>query len=209
MQIRQRINAIREMPDALSWKREIAYSACVLLLGLVLGVVAKATDSVSIVGQIGTYLGVWVFVATMVAAFSKSPFLAALNTLLLFLAMLAAYYAYGQIVLGFFPRSYFLGWLSIALLSPVGGFVVWFSRGKGWPAIVSSALPVALLIAEGYPAYQTDLIYREPFVFDLCCAVALLIILPKTWKRKGLTLIISITLAVILASFHVLSFLPW
>jgi hypothetical protein len=74
------------MPDALSCKREIAHSACVLLLGLVLGFVAKATDGISVIGDIGTYAGVWIFVATMVAAFSKSPFLAALNTLLLFLA---------------------------------------------------------------------------------------------------------------------------
>jgi hypothetical protein len=194
------------MPDVLSCKREITHSACVLLLGLILGFVAKAADGISIIGDIGTYLGVWVFVATMVAAFSKSHFLAALNTLLLFLALLAAYYAYGQIALGFFPRSYFAGWLFIALLSPVGGVVVWFSRGKGRLAIISAALPIALLITEGYPAYYT---YQAPLVFDLCCAVALLIMLPKTWKQKGMTFIISIALAVIMILFRVLSFLPW
>jgi hypothetical protein len=99
-----------------------------------------------------------------------------------------------------------LGWLFVALLSPVGGVVVWFSRGKGWLAIISAALPAALLLTEGYPAYYT---YQVPLIFDLCCALALLIILPKTWKQKGFTLIISMALAVMMASFHVLSFLPW
>jgi hypothetical protein len=200
------MNAVRVMPDTFSWKCEIAHSAGVLLLGLVLGFAAKVADSISIIGDIGTYLGAWVFVAALVAAFSKSPFLAALNTLLLFLALLAAYYTYGRIVLGFFPRAYFLGWLFIALLSPVGGVVVWFSRGKGWLAIISAAFPVALLITEGYPAYYT---YQAPLVFELCCAVALLIILTKTWRQKGIAFIISMALAVIMISFRVLSFLPW
>ena len=57
-----------------------------------MGFIAKATDSVSMIGDIGTELGVWVFTATLLAAFSRYPLSAALNTLLFFLAMLCAYY---------------------------------------------------------------------------------------------------------------------
>ena len=95
-------------------------------MGLALGLIAKAADSVSVVGDIGTYLGVWVFAATLIAAFSSLPLLAALNAMVFFLALLTSYFLYGSLALGFFPRAYFLGWLVIALLSPIGGFVVWF-----------------------------------------------------------------------------------
>lgn len=194
------------MPDSLSLKREFVCSSCALLLGLVLGIAAKATDSVSAIGEIGTNLGVWVFVATMVAAFSKTPFLAAINTLLFFLALLTAYYIYGQFVLGFFPRAYLLGWLFIAVLSPACGIIAWFSRGKGWLAIISAALPVALLIAEGYPAYYT---FQIPLILDLCCAVVLLVVLRKTWRDRGIALAISCVVAFLFQHFYILNLLPW
>ncbi|MDR2888302.1 MAG: hypothetical protein LBV33_00475 [Lachnospiraceae bacterium] len=206
MPIKPMINAVRLMPDHLSLKREFICSIYALLLGLIVGVVAKATDSISIIGEIGTLLGVWIFIATLIAAFSKSPFLAALNTLLFFLAVLAAYYSYTQLVFGFFPRSYFFGWFIIALLSPAGGSVVWFSRGKGWFAMTSAALPIALLLAEGYPAYYT---YQIAHVFDLCCAAVLLIVLPKIWKQRMVVLMLSIVLTVIISRLNIYSLFPW
>jgi hypothetical protein len=108
--------------------------------------------------------------------------------------------------LGFFPRAYFLGWLVISLLSAIGGFVLWFSRGNKWPAIISAALPVAALIAEGYPAYYT---YKIPLILDLVFAVILLVILQKTLKQKLFTLITSCVFAFAIDKLYLFSFLPW
>jgi hypothetical protein len=182
------------------------FSLCTLLLGFVCGIVAKATDSVSIIGDIGTNLGVWVFVATMVAYFSKTRLLAAMNTFLFFIALLAAYYLYAQIAFGFFSHAYFLGWLIVAMVSPIGGLVVWFSRGEGWLAVLCASLPIALLIAEGYPAYYT---VQIPLIFDLCCAVILLLVLQKTWRNRGMTFVFSCALAFLIDRFYVLSYLPF
>ncbi|MCL1964801.1 MAG: DUF6518 family protein [Firmicutes bacterium] len=206
MSIKEKFGIIREYPEKVNAKREALFVLLVILIGLILGFIAKATDSVSVMGEIGTYLGVWIFAATLIAAFSRSPLLSALHTLIFFLAMLISYYAYGSLALGFFPRAYFLGWLIIALLSPIGGFVVWFSRGKGRIAIICASIPIAMLIAEGHPAYYT---YKIPLILDLIFALILIMILPKTWKQRGFVTLVAAALSLVLVKFYVLSFLPW
>lgn len=199
------INAIRPMPEKIFIKREMLISLFVMLLGLVLGYIAKITDSISMFGEIGTDLGIWVFIVSIIVAFSHTPITAAINALLFFLSMLASYYLYGHLVLGFFPRAYFIGWLIVALLSPFGGLIVWFSRGKGWMAAVSAALPISILLAWGYPAFYT---YKIPLILDMLYAVVLVVILPKTWRQKAITLVISCVLAFIIVQSRMLSHLP-
>jgi hypothetical protein len=206
IQIREKIESIRKHSDKVNFKREALVILLTITMGLALGFIAKSADSVSLVGDIGTYLGVWVFAATLIAAFSRSPLLAALNTMVFFLALLTSYYLYGTLVLGFFPRAYFLGWLFIALLSPIGGFIVWFSRGNGWISVICASIPTAILIAEGYPAYYT---YKIPLILDLLFALILATALPKTWKQRGFVLLVALALAFVLVNLHVLSFLPW
>lgn len=118
-----------------------------------IGVIAKMTDSVSIIGDIGTELGIWVFTAAIIAAYSRYPVSGAINVFLFFTAVLAAYYAHGALVLNFFPKAYFLGWLIAALISPFAGFLAWFTRADGIAGSIITALPVALLFAHGYPAF--------------------------------------------------------
>lgn len=109
--LREKIRALRAYPQDRRYAVDVGIALGCFVLGAVLGVVAKATDSVSLIGDIGTGLGVWVFVASLLAAYSRYPIAAAVNTLLFFLSMLGAYYLYGFVVLGFFPKAYFLGWL--------------------------------------------------------------------------------------------------
>jgi len=206
MNIKQRINDIRQLPEKVNFKHELFYTLSVMILGLLFGLIAKSTDSISVIGEIGTNLGVWIFIGTLIAAYSHTPLLAALNLPVFLLSMLTSYYIYGLFVLGFFPRAYFLGWLVVSLLSPIGSFVIWFSRGKSWPAIISTALPAAVLIAEGYPAYYT---FQIPLILDLTFAIILIALLPKTRKQKLFTLIISCIFAFIISKLYLLSYLPW
>lgn len=59
-----------------------------LFLGGLLGFLAKRYDSLPIIGEIGTYLGLWVLIATVLVAWSRSPKAAALYVLVFFAAML-------------------------------------------------------------------------------------------------------------------------
>ena len=204
--MRKTLSGIRPIPERISAKREVVYSTLVAVLGFALGFVAKATDSISILGDIGTHLGIWVLVASLIVAFSSAPVIAMINAPLFFLPMLASYYLYGHFVLGFFPKSYFIGWLIVSLLSPLGGLAVWFSRGNGWVAYICAALPVSFLLAEGYPAFYT---YRITLILDLFFAAVLLIVLQKTWRSRAFVLALACILTLVFTSLNLLSFLPF
>lgn len=202
----EKFRKIRAYPKDKSIKIDLMISIGTILLGAVLGFVAKATDSVSIIGDIGTELGVWVFAATIVAVYSRYPFTAGINTMLFFLAMLGAYYLYGHLVLGFFPKSYFIGWLVVALLSPIAGFVVWFSKGKGFIGVIISALPISVLFASGYSAFYT----HNPVSFlALVLGALLTILLPCTLRQKLLSICLAIPFTFIIYVFNILRLLPF
>ncbi len=203
--MRKAVESIRQIPE-INHKRKVMLSLFVVLSGLVLGLVAKATDSVSVIGEIGTGLGIWVFIVTLIAAFSFTPITAMLNALLFFLSLLFSYYLYGKIVLGFFPKAYFTGWLIVSLLSPIGAFLVWLSRGKGRIAKICASLPVAVLFALGYPAYYT---FQITQLLDLIFAVILIISLQRAMRDRLAVLAISCVFSMIIAQFYLLAYLPW
>ena len=201
-----KLKNIREFPQTANKKHEILFTLSVIIFGLLFGFIAKATDSISLIGDIGTDLGVWVFIVSMIAAFSNRPLSAIINTPAFLLSMLTSYYIYGQVVLGFFPKSYFMGWLVMALISPIGGIVVWLSRGKGIIANICAAMPASILLACGYPALYT---HQPVLILDLIFAALLLVILPKTWKERVIAIGIALILAIVIVQLRLISYLPW
>ena len=105
--------------------------AC-FLFGALSGVIAKYSDTVPSNSQMGmffdfissvtTRLGIWVLIATIIAAWSRSPKVAAINVFTFFAGMLLAYYKYSQVLFGFFPTYYFLRWGSIAIASSLAAY---------------------------------------------------------------------------------------
>ncbi|KZE69064.1 hypothetical protein AWM68_02015 [Fictibacillus phosphorivorans] len=155
-------------------------SLLVFLLGSFFGFIAKFVDGTTI-GLIGTDLGIWILITTMIAAWSRSPNAAALHAFIFLASMLMVYYMYSTILFGFFPSRIFLGWGIMALFSPIGGYAVWFARGKGWLAALSASLPISLLIVQGYPYLYTFIPSRG---FDLLAALLLIMLLPKTGLQR-------------------------
>ena len=121
----------------------IHLSAC-YIFGVLLGVIAKYSDTVSsngvkgmffsFISDITTNLGIWVVLATIIAVWSRSPIYAGLKVLTFFLGMLLAYYIYSQVLLVFSQPTIFYVSGIIALVSPLAAYTVWFSRGEGWVA---------------------------------------------------------------------------
>ena len=180
--------------------------ACVvtLALGIVFGVVAKAVDNISILGELGTRLGIWTVIATFIAAYSASASKAATKTFIFFTAMLSAYYTYTLFFHGFFPRQYAIAWGMFALLSPIAGFIVWFGKGKGWIAAICSSLPVALVIAESYSFYYT---LSPVSGISLLGGAAIIALIPSGWKQKVISIGLSTVFAIIIVQLRLLSFL--
>ncbi len=97
------LDAIRpEIRPYRAWNTRALAAA---LLGVAMGFLAKALDNVAVIGEIGTNLGVWIFAAALIAAYSPARRAAALRVFLFFAGMLAAYYLHSRLTEGFFPRA--------------------------------------------------------------------------------------------------------
>ncbi|WP_096153289.1 DUF6518 family protein [Bacillus sp. FJAT-45066] len=184
--------------------KRIRNALFVLLLGGMLGFLAKYTDG-SPIGLVGTYLGIWVFITTIVSIYSRSPFAAALHAFLFLFSMLIVYYLYSMYLFGFLPKYYLFAWGSIALLSPIGGFFVWYARGKGWFAAFCAALPISLLIVEGYNFYYT---FSFTSGLDLLFAITLLFLLAKEWNQRLKIGAITLVVTIFLIRIGILYYLP-
>ena len=206
MYIKDKIRELRTYPEKIVFKTEVVTSLCIILLGISLGYIAKATDSISFLGDVGTELGVWIFVASLVAAYSRYPLSAAVNTMLFFLSVLASYYLYGHFVLDFFPKAYFMGWLIISLISPLAGFFIWFAKSKGIVGTVVSSFPIAVLFALGYPAFYT---HSALLFLTLGFGVILNLLLPRILIQKAIAFGLSILLAVFITAFDFLRIFPF
>lgn len=193
-------------PKILAKKRAAVFSICVFGFGLLLGVIAKATDSVSIIGDIGTDLGIWVFVGTVIAVCSCSWKLAVINLPLFFVAMLISYYAYGQFVLSFFPRAYFIGWLVMAGISSIGGGILWLAKKEQWWTAIIAGLPSALLFAWAYPAFYTG---NAVLMIDLLLGALLVAFIRKTWGGRLIAGATAIIGAIVFNFFDVFQLFPF
>ncbi|MEH7352953.1 DUF6518 family protein [Neobacillus drentensis] len=176
----------------------------VFMLGALLGFLAKYTDGL-VVGLIGTYLGFWITVTTIIAVRSRSPKAAALHAFVFLIAMLLVYYIYSMLLFGFFPKYYFIAWGSIALISPIGGYAVWYAKGNGWIAALCAAFPISLLLVEGYSFFYTLSIPRG---FDIILAVLLFIILPANYFQRLRMLPIVTGLFFLIEQIGLLYYLP-
>jgi len=195
--------------------KQIVIQICTsFIIGTLLGIIAKYSDTVTSNGSMGVFfhpisiittrLGMWVFLATIIAAWSKSPKIAAVRVFTLFIGVLLAYYIYSQVLFGFFPTYYFLRWGGIAVFSPLLAYMMWFSRGKGPFAVFCASLPIGLLLEQGYPLFFH--VFSVGLLFDILTAILLLIILPKQKVQCLKIAALGILIAFIFRNSHILSY---
>jgi len=211
MTIKEILNKIRkEQIEILSLKHKFYKVLSFLILGVILGVISKYSDTIpsssdlgyiwNLLRDITTGLGLWIFLATIISAWSKNPKEAAIKVLVFFMGMLIAYYIYSMKLFGFFPKYCFLRWFGIALFSPLAAYIVWFSRGDGWIAGLCAALPIGLLISIKH-SFLFSLSVLSGFElilgsFELISPILLFLILPKS-KKQYLRIFILIIFVVL------------
>lgn len=128
-----------------------------LLFGLALGIISKFLDTISSNGSaiaaiahffadLFTRLGVWVFLAVVIAAYSRTWYLAAAGVFLFFAGMLVSYYLYSMWLFGFFPTKYFLIWSVPALASPALAVIAFWGRHHETCSLLLPSLPMGLML---------------------------------------------------------------
>lgn len=184
------------------------------MMGVLFGIAAKYVDTIpangwtgqlfSMVSHLTSRIGLWVFIATLLAVKSRHPRLSAIKVFSFFAGLLLAYYLYSMVLFGFFPAYYFMRWGAIALVSPLAAYLVWYGGGKGWIAACCASLPIGLLITTGYPFFYT---FSVPLGLELIMALVLFRIF-STNKNQGLRLIIpTLMVVLILRNTNLLAYL--
>ncbi|WP_150270249.1 hypothetical protein [Paenibacillus tepidiphilus] len=197
------------------FKRIMVPVITAVIIGILMGWAAKLVDRPGITpffDDLGGRLGIWVFTAALLAVFSYSPKLAAVRVFAFFASMLTVYYLYTTLVLDFFPAREILFWGICSAVSPVCGYLMWYARGGGgWFAPVVSALPITVLLAEGFELRHAYLpvhyhYYLIPWLMAvyLLMAAALLLIIPKRKTQSLIVLPIALLLALIMISLDLL-----
>lgn len=178
--------------------------------GAILGAAAKLADESGIpgVGDLGSYFGLWIVIASLTAAWSPSRWMAALRVGALMFAMVLSYYTITLLRFGHFPTSYFITWAAAAVLvAPLFAVLTWSARAQGWMPAIAAALPIGLLLAEAYSFRWVLSLHPAPFVFDIAAAALLLVVLAKGWSQRARVLVL--VPLVVMAGVGALRALPY
>lgn len=215
MQIKEYLNQIRgEQYTQVTIQQTTLQVLLSFTFGAFIGFIAKFSDTIpsnglsgniwGSISDITTRLGIWVLLATIIAAWSKNPRIGSLKVFAFFTGMLLIYYLYSLSLFGFFPTYHFIRWGLIALASPIAAYIVWFGRGKGWIAALCAAIPIGLLASEGYPFFY---IFKLTLAFDMSSAILLLLILPMNKSQRFRVFPLAMLILLLLLNSNFLSYL--
>lgn len=176
-------------PEGSSAARTVI-TVLIMFVGFGIGVLQKYLDSravnelpvilqkIDLVNYFGR-LAVWILIGTVISVYAKTPLQAAVRTGLFFLSMVAGYYIYCHFVLGFLPVRYMLIWVVLSFVSFFMGYVCWYAKGSGIPAVVLSALILGALLAQAVSLTQGLYIYHGMEVLTWLAGLFLLYRKPK------------------------------
>ena len=86
--------------------------------------------------------------------------------------------------------------LILAVIGALLGFLIWHAGAREWLGAVCAAVPISLLIAEGFPIYYSRSI---SLAFDIICAIVLYVLLcnGKVQRLMALPFIIVFVVALV------------
>lgn len=190
--------------EEISWKRKIVSVFWTIIIGAILGILAKVVDNPNInpiFDDIGGRLGIWVFIATFLAIYASSPELAAIRVFVFFESMLFTYYMYTIYFLNFFPKRQIIFWNLCVLITPIYAFVMWFARGRSLFSDFCAAIPIAVISSEAYISCKSNILLQSIYV----CLIIVLLFNNK--KRYMYVCIMSLLLFLVLIKTNLLTFL--
>ena len=206
--MRNFLNNTRSTNNPIPFNKQIIDTVCILFAGIVLGTFSKFLDTMPTNElpfifeflDIGNFLGrfaAWVLIALCISIYSNSSVRASINVFVFFAGMVTSYYLYSKFVAGFFPKSYALIWIGFTFISPLLAFVCWYAKGNSKPALVLSAMILAVLFNMTFVYGNSYFEMRSILeLITFICGVAIL--RRKTIKNTLIMLAIGIGIAFIL-----------
>ena len=196
------LNDIRK-PTQVPRSRKILYSSLIFMLGVILGTISKLLDETASnllpyfleqmdLGNFFSRMGIWLFLAVVIAIYSKSPIRAALNVLIFFVGMVGSYYLYTVLIAGFYPKTYMMIWIAMTLISPLLAFICWYAKGRGIIAILISSF---IIVAISRQAFAFGFWYFNiKYSLEFLVWIATIVVLYQSPKQISKVLVIGMLL---------------
>lgn len=184
----------------------------IFLVGLLLGIISKWLDNLSIndsiwwqhilgvldLRNILSEFPIWILIALIISIYSKTPIRSSINVFIFFLSMTISYHLYTILVCGFNPYRYMLIWYGITLISPILAYIFWYSKKDNFIAIIIKSIIISTMFILCFsigPWY----FYLNGF-FNLLMFIITIIIIYTKPKNMIYSLLIGIVLSYIIKS---------
>lgn len=199
-------------PIDIPFYKKVVSSSLLFVAGVMLGLLSKLLDETASnllpsflqmldLRNFFSRMGVWLFLAMLIAVYSKSPVRAAINVFVFFVGMVGSYYFYTVMAVGFFPKSYMMIWIMMTIISPFVEFVCWYARGKGLPAILISSLLVMFMSRQAFAFGFWYLDIRN--ILELLLWLVTIIVLYQSPKQLIKVVAVGLVLYFLTAPFHI------
>lgn len=198
------LNGIRCSNKKISVNRQVAYTAGIMLLGIMLGFISKhldctASNTLPFIMQyldVTNFLGrfaIWILIAVCISVYSVSPVRAGINVFVFFAGMVASYYLYSTFIAGFFPKSYAMIWIAFITISPALAFICWYAKGHGIIAVIISSVILGVLFSQAFLITQGFYVTHFLEVLTWIAGVIILFRKPKEFViEMGLSLVVAV-----------------
>ena len=103
-----------------------------LVLGMLMGWLAKDLAGNGVIGAIISNIGIWVFVSALIAVYSPEAVRAAVHVFLYFIGVIAAYYTHLFALGGRVDMGQVVYWIIFAAIGALIGFIDWHAGDKEW-----------------------------------------------------------------------------
>ena len=184
----------------------------IILLGILLGIISKWLDNLSIddsiwwqyiigvldLRNILSEMPIWILIALIISIYSKKPISSSINVFIFFLSMTISYHLYSIFICEFNPFRYMLIWYGITIISPVLAYICWYSKKDNNLSIIIKSIIISTMLIFCFsigPWY-----FYLNGIINLLIFITTIIVLYTNPKNMAYSIIIGIVLSYLVKS---------